>query len=103
MWLLLFPPPLLFAGLRLLGMPRLPEAGLPVGVDRPCLDDEATGPLEEGLLPPPPPPPPPPPLFSARRCGIGLLAAEPLGLEGLPLPLLLAVAVRRRLLTVGCR
>ncbi len=91
------PPLLLFAGLRLLGMPRLPEAGLPVGVDRPCLDDEATGPLEEGLLPPPPP------LFSARRCGIGLLAAEPLGLEGLPLPLPLAVAVRRRLLTVGCR
>ncbi len=98
MWLLLFPPPLLFAGLRLLGMPRLPEAGLPVGVDRPCLDDEATGPLEEGLLPLPPPP-----LFSARRCGIGLLAADPLGLEGLPLPLPLAVAVRRRLLTVGCR
>ena len=92
------PPLLLFAGLRLLGMPRLPEAGLPVGVDRPCLDDEATGPLEEGLLLPPPPP-----LFSARRCGIGLLAAEPLGLEGLPLPLPLAVAVRRRLLTVGCR
>ncbi len=92
------PPLLLFAGLRLLAMPRLPEAGLPVGVERPCLDDEATGPLEEGLLLLPPPPP-----FSARRCGIGLLAAEPLGLEGPPLPLPLAVAVRRRLLTVGCR